>query len=76
MAGPVETKVKWATYAATAVGGVIAVLNWVAADSDLLGSLPPWVQAAAVVVVPPLVTFLAGWKARHTPRPNPTTPQV
>lgn len=73
---PIEKKVQAATYAALAVGGVVAVLNWAAADSELLGGLPAWLQAVVSVAVPPLVTFLSGWQAKHTPRPNPTTPQI
>lgn len=68
--GPVETKVKAATWAAAAVGVLITVLNAVAADSSLLGALPAWLQGVVTVAAPPLVTFLAGWKARHTPRPQ------
>lgn len=67
---PVETKVKAATGAALMAGVAIALLNWAVGDSQLMGSLPSWVQAAAAVVVPPLVTFLSGWKADHSPRPD------
>ena len=69
MAAPVETKVQAATVAAVVVGVVVAVLNATAANSELLGNLPPWLQAAVTIVVPPLVTFLSGWQARHTARP-------
>ena len=65
---PVEKKVTAATAAAFAVGICVAVLNAVVGDSELLGSLPPAWQSIAVVVVPPVVTFLAAWQARHTPR--------
>lgn len=68
---PVEAKVTAATIAAVAVGVVITVLNAAVADDQLLGALPPWLQGILTVVVPPLVTFLAGWKARHTPRTGP-----
>lgn len=70
MAAPVETKVKAATGAALAVGVVVAFLNWTEANSQLLGSLPSWLQAAVTMVVPPLLTFLSGWQAAHTPRPD------
>lgn len=66
---PVEKKVKAATSAATFVGLVIAVLNWAIGDSSLLGTLPGWAQALIVLVVPPLITFLSGYQAAHTPRP-------
>lgn len=76
---PVETKVKASTGAAFAVGLVIAMLNWAVGDSQLLGSLPDWSQALVTLVVPPLVTFLSGWKAAHSPRPDAgevLTPEV
>lgn len=66
----VELKVKAATGAAVLVGAAIAFLNWSVGDSQLLGSLPSWLQALATVAVPPLVTFLSGWQAAHTPRPD------
>jgi hypothetical protein len=64
----VETKVKAATSAAAAVGVAIALLNGTVGNSQLLGMLPAWAQVVVVVVVPPVVTFLSGWQARHTPR--------
>lgn len=65
---PIETKVKAATGAAVLVGVGIALLNWMVGDSQLMGSLPSWAQALATIAVPPLITFLSGWKASHTPR--------
>jgi hypothetical protein len=70
MAAPVETKVKAATSAAFLVGLAVALLNWAVGDSSLMGSLPAWAQALVTLVVPPLVTFLSGWQAQHTPRPD------
>lgn len=69
---PVETKVKAATGAAFLAGLAIAVLNYAVGDSQLLGSLPDLAQALVAAVVPPLVTFLSGWKASHSPRPLTT----
>lgn len=65
---PVETKVKAATSASFIVGLIVALLNYTVGDSHLMGSLPPWAQTLAALVVPPLVTFLSGWQASHTPR--------
>ena len=65
---PVETKVKAATSAALLVGLAIALLNWAVGNSQLLGTLPPWIQALVSLVVPPIVTFLSGWQASHSPR--------
>jgi hypothetical protein len=67
---PVESKVKAATGAAFFVGMAVALLNWGVGDSQLMGSLPPWAQVLVTAVVPPVVTFLSGWQARHTPRPE------
>jgi len=68
MAAPIEAKVKSATTVAFLVSLVIAVLNAVAADDSLLGPLPSWLQAPVIAVVPAVLTFLAGWQAKHTPR--------
>lgn len=67
---PVESKVKAATGAALFAGLVIAFLNWAVGDSQLMGGLPPWAQMLAASAGPPLVTFLSGWRAQHTPRPD------
>lgn len=68
MAAPIEAKVTAATTATFAVSVLIAVLNMTVADSSLLGPLPPWAQAVVIDTVPAILTFLAGWQARHTPR--------
>ncbi|MCP9205489.1 holin [Streptomyces cucumeris] len=65
---PVEAKVKAATTATFLVSLVLAVLNSVAADESLLDPLPGWLQVITIALVPPGVTFLSGWQARHTPR--------
>ncbi|GHH72294.1 hypothetical protein GCM10018793_09060 [Streptomyces sulfonofaciens] len=68
MAAPVERKVTAATAASSAVGVVIAVLNAGVADAHLLGSLPEWLQSVILAAAPPVLTFLSGWQAKHTPR--------
>lgn len=65
---PVERKVAASTGAATLLALVITILNAVVADSALLGGLPPAVQSLITLFAPPLVVFLAGYQARHTPR--------
>lgn len=65
---PVEKKVTSATLAAVAVGIAVTVLNELPGNAQLLGPLPAWLQGVLTIVVPPLVTFLSGWAARHTPR--------
>jgi hypothetical protein len=67
---PVESKVKAATSAAFLVGFAIALLNWAVGDTQLMGAMPAWAQTLIALVVPPLVTFLSGWQAQHTPRPG------
>jgi predicted MFS family arabinose efflux permease len=67
---PVEKKVKAATSAAMFVGLAVALLNWGVGDSELMGTLPSWVQALMSIAVPPLITFLTAWQASHTPRPD------
>jgi len=74
MAAPVEAKVKSATTVTFLVSLTIAVLNAVAADDSLLGPLPSWLQAPVISVTPALLTFLAGWQAKHSPRVT-ATPQ-
>lgn len=71
----VELKVIAATLAATAAGVGVEILNEVQADHSLLGPVPAWAQGLILVLVPPAATFLAGWKAKHTPRPD-LTPAV
>lgn len=67
----IEAKVAASTVAAAAVGIAAAVLNDVEANHALLGSLPPWLQAVLLVLVPPLASFAAGYQAKHSPRPDP-----
>jgi hypothetical protein len=57
----VERKVISSSLVTLAVSLLIALLNGVAADSTLLGALPPVVQAIILASVPPLVTFAAGY---------------
>jgi len=66
----IEAKVIASTAASAAVGIILAVLNDVQAHHDLLGSTPAWLQALILIVAPPLAAGLAGYQARHTPRPS------
>lgn len=74
----IEAKVAASTAASAAFGIGAAVLNDVQADHALLGSTPAWAQALILVVAPPLAAFLAGYQAKHTPRPTgtPNTPSA
>lgn len=64
----IEAKVIASTAASGAAGIGVAVLNDVEADHSLLGGTPAWLQALILVVVPPVVTFISGYRAKHTPR--------
>lgn len=65
----VERKVKAATIAALAASALVALLNWVVGDNELLGSLPAWLQFVLVTFGPTVATAVAGYKARHTAVP-------
>ena len=63
---PVETKVKAST-AAAAVSGIVL---WIIGRYAFKGGAVPDVVASWVyVAVPAVVTFGAGYLAKHTPRP-------
>lgn len=67
-AAPVETKVIAATVVTLALSVTAAMLNAVQANPDLLGDLPTWAQTVLILLVPPLLTFIAGYHAPHTNR--------
>ena len=66
MSGPVEAKVSAATIAAV----LAALAVWVLQVYVFRGEVPAPVSAAVQVVVPAVCAFVAGWLARHTPRPD------
>lgn len=67
---PLELKVKVAT-AATYLAGV-ALLGFLNATTtaDLIAGLPDVVEAFVAPGVVSLVTFISGYLAKHTPRPD------
>jgi hypothetical protein len=68
---PVEAKVKTmglVSYLAGVAG--MAVLQVVANDPSMIAFLPDWVEAITLPLVPTALAAVAGWKARHTPRPD------
>ncbi|MBP8532346.1 holin [Streptomyces sp. MK37H] len=65
---PIEAKVKAATASTFVIALVLAVLNDLNGDAELLAPLPAWLQAIVIAAGPPVVTFLSGWQARHTSR--------
>jgi hypothetical protein len=64
----IEAKVIASTTATFAVSLVLAVLNAVQGNHDLLGSMPTALQTVILLIVPTAITFLGGYLARHTPR--------
>lgn len=57
----VERKVTVSTIVAGALGGVLAVLNAVAANPGLISGLPKAWQSVILVVTPLILVFAAGW---------------
>jgi hypothetical protein len=75
----IEAKVIAATAAAFVVSVTVSLLNQVQDDHALLGSLPGALQFVILAVAPTAATFMAGYVARHTPRPAedvPTAPDA
>lgn len=53
-----------ATVVSGVVGIVVALLNGVQENPDMLGTLPTWAQSLILLLVPPVVTFLAAYQAK------------
>ncbi|NUQ95312.1 MAG: holin [Streptomyces sp.] len=68
MSAPIERKVMASTAMATVVGAFVTILNAAVGNSQLMGSLPGWLQGLLTLVGPPLAVFLAGYAAPHTSR--------
>ena len=68
---PVEKKVTWAAIG-TYLGGValLAVCTAVGSDPGLISGLPDWLESLLLPLVPAAVSFLGGYTAKHTPRPD------
>jgi hypothetical protein len=58
---PVSPKVVVSTLVSLGASLLLAILNAVQANPDLLGSVPPVLQFLLLAIIPPLVTFLAGY---------------
>ncbi|MET9462959.1 holin [Streptomyces canus] len=68
---PIESKVKWATAAAYLTSsGLLGVLAAVQDNARVLEPLPDSISPLVLALVPGLLTYAAGWKASHTPRPD------
>ena len=70
VAGPVERKVTVSTGAAATSGLVL----WIIGRYLLKGDVPDVVASWTYVIVPGLLTFAAGYLAKHTPRPAAPAP--
>ncbi|MGW6499309.1 hypothetical protein [Nonomuraea angiospora] len=68
---PVERKVTAST-AGSYLGllAVLTVLQAVSADLDLIAFLPDWAETLAVPLLPGLITYVSGYVAKHTARPD------
>lgn len=68
---PVERKVTVAT-AGSYLGlvAVLAVLQTINADLDLIAILPDWLESLTIPLLPGLITWVSGYKAKHTARPD------
>lgn len=66
----VESKVTTSSLTTLGASVVVAVLNAVAAHSELLGSLPALAQFIILAAIPPVVTFAAAYNTASTPRPD------
>jgi hypothetical protein len=65
---PVETKVQAAAWWTLAASVGVALGNATLADSTILGPAPGWAQFLILAALPPVVTFLGGYAAPHSPR--------
>lgn len=64
----IETKVTIATFTSLVAGVALAVLTAVQSDPTVIGGLPDTVQFLIIAALPPVLTFLGGYAAPHTPR--------
>lgn len=76
---PVELKVKVAAIATyLGVGALLGIAQAFSDDPVLQGSLPTWLTPLLVPLLPGVITYLAAYRAAHTPRPDlaPAVPPV
>ena len=67
----VEGKVKAGTAGAyLGLLAVLAPLQAIQANLDLIAFLPDWLETLAIPLVPGIVTYVAGYVAAHAPRPD------
>lgn len=66
MAPPVEQKVK----ASTTVAAVSGLCLWALGKYVFKGDVPDVIVTCVYILVPGVLTFVAGYFAKHTPRPE------
>lgn len=72
MGAQVERKVTAAAAGAyVASTGLLAAMEAVRDNPGVVSWLPDWLEPFVLAVVPTGVTFLAAYRARHTPRADP-----
>ncbi|MFI6737272.1 hypothetical protein ACIBI9_30470 [Nonomuraea sp. NPDC050451] len=66
----VERNVTAATAAGSYLGllAVLTVLHAINADLDLISFLPDWLESLSIPLLPGLITYVSGYKAKHTAR--------
>ena len=67
----IEGKVKASTLLAyLGSSALLWILDGVGGDPAVIPLLPDALEPLALALLPALVTFVAGWRARHAPRPD------
>lgn len=66
----IESKVTVASLASLAAGVALAVLTAVQSDPTVISGLPDVAQFVIIAALPPVLTFLGGYAAPHTSRPD------
>ena len=59
----VSPKMIAATAAATVIGVVVALLNSLQENPTLLGTMPTWLQALVLIVIPPVLAGITAFQA-------------
>ena len=70
MNAPIETKVK----ASTAASALAGIALWALGRYVFEGCVPDVVASWTYAIIPAVITFGAGYLAKHTPRPVTVTP--
>lgn len=66
-----EAKVKAGTAGAyLGLLALLAPLQAIQANLDLIAFLPDWLETLAIPLVPGLIVYVAGYVTKHEPRPD------